>query len=184
MTTAKVASIEAVREFRAALIQFAAEATSALESMTAQVHRAQDWIEHERPAYWQQQIKLAFDEVAATRTRLETCLLRTVAGRKPSCIEEKDAHRKAKQRLEYCQLMVPQVKQWAVKFNHEADEYRGRMGSFTRAVEVDLPRMIALIVRTSSALEKYAELTAEPVEEPQPSASTTTETTANQQETA
>lgn len=176
MSSAKVSSIEAVREFRAALVQFAEEATSALDAMSAQIHRALEWIEHEQPPYWQQQIKLAFDEVSETRTRLEACLLRTVAGNRPSCIEEKQDHRRARARLEYCQQMVPKVKQWSVKFRHEADEYRGRMGTLVQAVDIELPRMIALIERTATALEKYAEISAAPLEETGRSTDPTAET--------
>lgn len=166
MPSAHVTSISAVREFRAALVQFADEAASALDSMAAQIHRALDWVEHEQPPYWQQQIKLAFDEVAETRMRLDTCLLRTVAGHRPSCIEEKQDHRRAKQRLAYCQQMVPKVKAWSVKFRHETDEYRGRIGNLTHMIEVELPRMIAIIENTVTALEQYADVAAEPVEEP------------------
>jgi hypothetical protein len=165
MPSANVTSIAAIREFRAALVQFADEAASALDSMSTQIHRALDWVEHEQPPYWQQQIKAAFDEVAHTRVRLDACLLRTVAGQRPSCIEEKQDHRKARQRLEYCRQMVPKVKAWGVKFRHEADEYRGRMGNLTRMIEVELPRMIALIEGTVAALEKYADIAAEPLEQ-------------------
>lgn len=179
MPSANVTSIEAVREFRAALIQFAEEAGAALETMTAQIHRALDWVEHQQPTHWQQQIKLAFDEVAETRMTLETCMLRTVAGHRPSCIEEKQNHKAAKRRLEYCQQMVPKVKQWSVKFRHEADEYRGRMGALDHMVHVDLPRLIALIDRTATALEKYADIAAPSVEEPHESTEST-----QQQETA
>lgn len=184
MSTANVTSIAAVREFRAALIQFADEAGSALESMSAQVHRSLNWVEHERPPYWQQQIKLAFDEVAQTRTRLESCLLRTVAGHRPTCIEEKQDHARAKRRLEYCQQMVPQVKQWGVKFTREMDEFRGRMGTLTRAVEVDLPRMIALIERTAAALEEYAEIAAEPVDVSRPASGSADRPVVTQQESS
>lgn len=166
MSSANVTSISAVREFRAALVQFADEAASALDAMSGQIHRALDWVEHEQPPYWQQQIKLAFDEVAETRTRLETCLLRTVAGHRPSCIEEKQDHRKARQRLEYCQQMVPKVKSWSVKFRHESDEYRGRIGQLAHMIDVELPRMIALIDNTVAALERYADIAAEPLDPP------------------
>lgn len=168
--SAKVSSIEAVRAFKAALIEFADEAASALDSMSAQIHRARDWVEHEQPPYWQQQIKLAFDEVSEARLRLETCLMRDVAGHRPSCIEERQAHRAAKQRLEYCQQMVPKVKAWSVKFRHEADEYRGRMGRLSGMIEVELPRMIGLIERTATALEKYADIAAPAVDSPADSA--------------
>jgi hypothetical protein len=175
MSSANVTSICAVREFRAALVEFAEEAAATLAAMSAQIHRALDWVEHDQPPYWQQQIRLAFDEVAQTRMRLDTCLLRTIAGQRPSCIEEKQDLARARQRLEYCQSMVPKVKAWVVKFNHDADEYRGRIGSLTRAVEVDLPRMIAIIENTAAALERYAEVTAEPAARPESPPATTSE---------
>lgn len=126
--------------------------------MSAQLHRALDWVEHEQPAYWQQQIKLAFDEVSETRVRLETCLMRSVAGRRPSCIEEKQNHRRARERLDYCQQMAPRVKGWSVKFRHAADEYRGSIGSLVHMVDVEVPRMAELIERTVTTLERYAEV--------------------------
>ena len=182
MSTANVNSIVAVREFKSALIQFAEEASSALDMMTGQIHRAVDWVEQERPSYWQQQIKLAFDEVAETRTRLNTCQMRTVAGHRPSCIEEKQDYEQAKRRLAYCQQMVPLVRRWTVKLRHEADEYRGRMGTLARIVEVELPRMIALVERTAQALEQYADVAAEPTIEPVRSAPPPAEATARETE--
>jgi hypothetical protein len=179
MTSANVNSIVAVREFKAALIRFAEEAASALDMMTSQIHRAVDWVEHERPAYWQQQVKVAFDEVAEARARLNTCQMRTVAGHRPSCIEEKQDYERAKRRLAYCQKMVPNVRRWAVKLRHEADEYRGRMGTLARAVEVDLPRMVALIERTATALEKYAEVAVDPATTDSGTASSTASTSSS-----
>lgn len=72
----------------------------------------------------------------------------------------------AKQRLEYCQLMVPKVKAWVVKFRHEADEYRGRIGHLSHMIDVELPRMVAIVDSTVAALEKYADVAAEQVDRP------------------
>lgn len=162
MSSVHVTSISAVRAFRAALVEFADESSAALGEMAGQIHRALDWVEHEQPPYWQQQIRLAFDEVAEARLRLDTCLMRTVGGQRPGCIEEKQDLVRARRRLEYCQSMVPKVKSWVIRFHRETDEYRGRMGSLARIVEVDLPAMIAIIENTVTALEKYAEVAAAP----------------------
>src|SRR5690606_11622448 len=122
MTTAKVTDIAAVRAFKAALIEFQEEAASALEMMQMQLHRTLDWVEQERPAYWTKQIQIGFDKVAQTRTELNACQMRTVAGRRPSCIEEKQAYEQAKRRLQHCQEMVGRVKKWSIKLTHESDE--------------------------------------------------------------
>ena len=164
MSTAKVTEIAAVRAFKAALIEFQEEAASVLETLSMQLHRTLDWVEHDRPAYWTKQIQVGFERVSQARAALTTCQMRTVAGRRPACIEEKQAYERAKRRLQHCQQMVPRVKQWAIKLSHETDEFRGRMAAFARCVENDLPRMIALIERTSAALERYAEIAGGPVE--------------------
>lgn len=158
MSNARVTDITAVRAFKVALVEFEEEASSALETMQMQLHRLTDWVEHEQPAYWTKQVQIGFEKVSQARTALSTCQMRTVAGHRPACIEEKQALAKAKQRLQHCQEMIPRVKRWAVKLTEESDEFRGRTAAFARMVEMDVPRMIALIERTAASLERYAEM--------------------------
>jgi len=143
--------------------------------MQMQLHRTMDWVEHERPAYWTKQIQAGFEKVSQARTQLSTCQMRTVAGRRPACIEEKQAYERAKQRLQHCQEMVGRVKQWAIKLTHETDEYRGRTASLAHCVENDLPRMISLIERTATALERYADIAGGPADHPAPPVERTAE---------
>jgi hypothetical protein len=126
--------------------------------MRLEMQRVLAWIEQDRPAYWQGQVRRAFDQVAATRTALSTCQMRKVAGRTPSCIEEKQAHELAKRRLQHCHDQVKRVQQWATKLNRESDEFRARLAASQRLVEGGIPRMAALLERSLAALEAYAEM--------------------------
>ncbi len=182
MSSAKVTDITAVRAFKVALIEFEEEASSALEMMQMQLHRTLDWVEHEQPAYWTKQIQIGFEKVSQARTALSTCQMRTVAGRRPACIEEKQALAKAKRRLQHCQEMLPRVKKWAVKLTEESDEFRGRSSAFGRIVEMDLPRMIALIERTAASLEQYADVAPGPEDETSSSPTTSDHTTSRSNE--
>lgn len=166
--TANVRSIPAIRDFRAASQIFLDEAKAALDMIRMELQRAFEWIEHDRPQYWQMQQRRAFDLVAQTRTALETCLLRTVAGRQPSCIEEKQAHAAAKRRLEHCREQIERVKKWSIKLHHEANEFRGRMSGLQRVLEQDGPRLLALLQRLAEILEQYAEIPAGSLEEASP----------------
>lgn len=157
MSSANVRSIPALREFRAAVQVFLDEANGSLDMLRMELQRAFEWIEHDRPQYWQMQQRKAFDAVASTRTALETCLMRTVAGRRPSCIEEKQAHAAARRRLEECREQIERVKRWSIKLHHDANEFRGRLSSLKRVLEQDLPRLIALLDRSADILEAYAE---------------------------
>ena len=158
--SADITSIPAIREFKVALLKFQDEGRSSLELLQIEMQRVLQWDEHDRPAYWTAQIRRAFDLVAQTRSALRTCEMRSVAGRRPSCIEEKQAFAAAKRRLQHCEEQVRRVKRWGVKLHQERDDFRGRISALSRVVEQQIPQMTALLDRISTALEDYAEMTA------------------------
>lgn len=155
---AHVRDIDAIREFRAALVRFSEELAGTLDALRIELQRIAAWIEQDRPFYWTGQVRRAFDKVAETRTALTTCQMRTVAGRHPSCIEEKVACEKAKHRLQHCQQQVERVKRWEHKLAHDSDEFRGRLAGLQRLLEGDIPRMLALLEKISTILESYADV--------------------------
>lgn len=155
--SAHVTSTEAIARFEAAARRFGDDASAALLALDQQINRALDWLDHEAPAYWRQQIRKSYDEVARTRTAWENCQLRTVAGDRPSCIEEEKAHRAAKRRLEIASEKPAEVRKWSIAVHHEVNEYRGRIGRLRQGLEGQLPKTIALLERTRAVLEIYAE---------------------------
>lgn len=157
---ANVHSIPALRDLKAGLLVFQQEAAGGLQSGQMELHKLIAWIEEDRPAYWQVQTRRAFDQVAATRSALASAQMRMVAGHRPSCIEEKQAHQKAKRRLEHCQERSQRVKRWAIKLQREVDEFRARIAAVQRVVEEGLPKAIAILDRSIAALEAYAEVPA------------------------
>lgn len=161
----QVTSIEAVKDFAPTLAFMQEELKGVLSSLQIEMQRAIGWIEHDRPRYWQTQLKRAFDKVAETRTALTTCQMRTVAGRHPSCIEEKVAHANAKRRLEFCHDQIEVVKKWTVKIHHEADELRGRMAGVQRLAESDITKSLALMANIVESLERYAGIYQGPISE-------------------
>jgi hypothetical protein len=161
----QVTSIEAVKDFAPTLATMQEELKGVLSSLQIEMQRAIGWIEQDRPRYWQTQLKRAFDKVAETRTALTTCQMRTIAGRHPSCIEEKVALANAKRRLEFCQEQIALVKRWAVKIHHEADELRGRMAGVQRLAESDLTKSLTLLANIVESLERYAGIYQGPISE-------------------
>jgi hypothetical protein len=155
--SAHVSSLEAVARFTASLRQFDDEARSVLLALDQQIERALYWLDFEQPAYWRQQIRKQYDEVARTRTAWENCMLRTVAGDRPTCLEEEQAHRAAKKKLEVALGKPDQIRRWAIKVHQDIDEYRGRIGRLRHALEGSVPRTIGLLERTQASLERYVE---------------------------
>ncbi len=159
MQHANVKSIEAIQEFRSKLIVFEQRVADALMSMQEQVFHALDYVERDRPRYWNQKVLDSYDEVAEARVALETAKMRKeIAGHRPSLVEEKTAIREAKARLQKHQEKVEIVKQAAITLRHEADEFMGRMGQLQQLLETDLPKMIGMLASMVDALERYAEV--------------------------
>ena len=170
---ANVQSLESVREFRGQLLAFGEQATDCLESLHAQVHRMIDWLEHDRPAYWQQQVRRGYDQVAEARLSLQRCQMKTVGDHRPACIEEKQALSRAKGRLEYCRQKIEVVRRCQRVVEEEANQFRGRCGQMDSLVQREVPRMAGLLDRILASLEAYVAVAPPEDLPPQPTSNDT-----------
>ena len=155
MAGAKVTSLESLVEFRAALATFLERARSGVGSLRQETQRTLLWLEQEQPRYWGVEIRRAFDRVAMARTAYDSCRMRTVARHRPACIEEQQALRKAQRRLEYCQGQLEVVRRWSQKARDQGDEFFSKLGPLERALDHDLPLMIAQMERMIQSIEAY-----------------------------
>ncbi|BBO34550.1 hypothetical protein [Lacipirellula parvula] len=172
-TPAQVRSTAAIEAFRLALVKFQERVQNAIDSLDGELHRASNWVEHDRPSHWKNQTHLAEDAVHQAKLDLERCLLMTVAGERPTCREQKAALVAAKARRAYCQEKCEAVKRWQRSFRHEQFEYDGRIGQLRRTMELDVPKAQALLKTIVRRLEEYqierppeAQTPAEPVAAP------------------
>lgn len=155
MSGAKVHSLDALVQFRAAVAAFQERALAAVGSLRQETLRTLLWLEQEQPHYWAEQVRRGFDRVAEARTAYESCRLRTVAGHRSACLEELQALRKAQQRLAYCQEQVEVVRRWSQRARDQADEFFGQLGPLERSLDQDLPRLLATLEQMLLALEAY-----------------------------
>lgn len=154
---AHVTSIDAIAEFRGALRVFEADAAQAILTLDEQTRRALNWLDNEAPAYWRQEVRRCSDQLARTRSALETCRMRTVAGQRSACLEEIEAFRAAQRKLRAAEEQIDVVRQWAQRVRRELDDYRGRTMGLRMALERDVPKTLGLLERTISSLDAYAE---------------------------
>jgi len=154
-SSAQVRSTDAIEALRASLLKFQQRVQNAVDVLDGELHRASNWIEHDRPAYWKQQTHAAEDAVHAAKIELERCLMMTVAGERPTCREQKAALDAAKIRRAYCQEKCDAVRRWQRDLRHEQFEYEGRIGQLRRATEVDVPKAAALLQTILRRLDEY-----------------------------
>jgi exonuclease VII large subunit len=158
MPRANVRSLDSIQRFRPKVAQFEEDLGSALTSLRQEISRTLQWLDHDCPSYWQNQVRGGFDRVAEARTTLMRKQMITVAGHRSECIDEKKALSKAKQNLEMAQEKVQACRQWSIKAHHAADEYTARVGRVEQAVGKGLPRIKMMLERMLAALESYAQV--------------------------
>jgi hypothetical protein len=152
---AQVRSTQAIESLQASLAKFEQRVQSALDALDAEVYRAGDWIEHDRPSHWRTETHRAEDGVHQAKIELERCLLFSLAGERPACREQKAALKQAQARLAYCREKGDAVKRWQRNFRHESFEFDGRVGQLRRLLEHDVPKARATLLRILRRLEDY-----------------------------
>jgi len=152
---AQVRSVEAIERFRHQLAKFEEQVQDTLETLTAELQRATDWLKYDRLSHWKKQRKLAEDVVHQAKLDLERCLIFPIAGERPSCREERAVLKKAQQQVEYCRGKAERVQHWNRHLQHELFEYEGRIGHMRRLLENELPAARAKLQQIVRRLDEY-----------------------------
>lgn len=154
--SANMRSLDAVRQFMAAVVQFQSEARTALAALDTQLNRTIFWLERDRPEFWKREIEKCMREAADARVRLHQCRMRRTGDFRPSCIEEVKELEKARRDLNFAQKQIPVVRQWRINALHEANEFHGRCSQLVQMLERELPQLLGLLQKSVERIETYA----------------------------
>jgi hypothetical protein len=157
--SANVSSVDAIRQFAAAVVVFQEEARLCLTSLDSQLRQILFWLERDRPSFWKREIENCIRDIADARVRLHQCRMRRTGDFRPSCIEEVKDLEAAQKAMEFAQKQVPNVKRWNIEASHEGNEYHGRAAQLVQSIEREIPRLLAILAFTIDRLEAYAAVT-------------------------
>jgi exonuclease VII large subunit len=154
-TPANVQSLEAIDAVRNALATFIAQVADSLTELNGEMRRVKEWLEHDRPRYWRNQVRIATEQAHEAQQALHRCLMFPITNERPSCYEEREALKKAKARLVYCQEKQERLQHWQRSLQHELFEYEGRISQLVRMVDVEAPHAIGVLHKIVRHLEDY-----------------------------
>jgi hypothetical protein len=155
---ADVRSIDAVRDWHAALADYADMLAEALAGVSLEIRRAHDWI-GEQLARWQRAIRECEEDVTRAKAELSQRKFPNWDGREPDCTVQEKNLRRAKARLERAEDQVAKCRQWLARFPKMIDEvYTGPSRRLANLLEADLPKSLADLARRVESLERYAEV--------------------------
>src|SRR6266851_3368471 len=112
MSTARVHSLQALKDVKFAVAEFAESVGRTLTSVDADINRITQWLSQDRPAHWKTQVRLREEQVA--KVQADIMRKRIIAAPEPvSIVEEQKALEKAKRRLDAAQRKLANVRRWA-----------------------------------------------------------------------
>jgi hypothetical protein len=155
---AEVRSIDALRDWYAALAGYAEMLSEALAGVEMELRRAREWLDDQRRA-WQQAVHDCEEEVTRAKAELSQRKMPTWDGRDPDCTVQERNLRRAKARLEHAEQQVEKCRYWINKLPQMVDEiYNGKARRLANFLEEDLAKGLAALSRRLAALEAYAGL--------------------------
>ena len=155
---ADVRSIDALREWHAALATYAAGLADALAGVDMEIRRAHDWL-GEQMSRWQRAARECEEEVVQAKAELSARKFPGWDDRNPDTTVQEKNLRKAKAKKEHAEDQVELVRRWMAKLPKLVDEaYTGPSRRLGNLLEADVPKALAALERQVGSLDSYAGL--------------------------
>ena len=153
--SARVESIQAIRDFRAAMIEFQDTARRALLEATGDVDRTMNWLD-EMQGYWKQQLRQREEEVVQARRAVnDKKLYPAVDGSRPSAVEQEQELARCKRRVEEAQQKIQNCRRGKTELSRQAVLFHGALQRLGSRVDGDIPRACAQLEALASQLDAY-----------------------------
>jgi hypothetical protein len=165
-TSARVDSIDSIKDFRVYLLKFQEMANLALGDAESDINRTMTWLEGEQTNYWMSQIRERQELLARAEEALRSKrLYKDVTGSMQPAVEEQKAVTTAKNNLHIAEQKLANVKASIKKLQKEMTTYRGKVANFSNLVNAGVLQAIAQLGGTIEMLGKYASISLTPAKE-------------------
>lgn len=154
MSSAKVHSLQTLKDVKAAVADFAESVSRTIASVDADISRVTQWLSQDRPAHWKTQVRLREEQVA--KVQADIMRKRIIAAPEPaSIVEEQKELERAKRRLDSARRKLENVRRWAPIWEREALLYKTSCRGLTEAVHRDMPAAGVRLDSLMASLDAY-----------------------------
>jgi hypothetical protein len=158
--SASVQSIQTLRDFKVAMVNFSEDARNALSGVDMDLRRMRDWLQRDQLGYWQMQIKRRNEEVMQARADLHRRKISQQGSDAVSDTEQKEALREATRRLKIAEDKVALIKRLIPQLEHAIAEYHSHSQPLGDHLTGGFERSLNILERMVLALESYIATTA------------------------
>jgi beta-lactamase class A len=153
-SSARVTSVEAVKEFRGSLCSFGHDAKEALGTTDLEIRRILDWLDAKLKD-WQREVGIRQEQVARAKAELMQRQYGQKDGRGPGTTDQEIALQKAIRRLQEAEAKVAKTRQWQNLLPRAVAEYEGPARQLMGMLDADLARGLAILDQKINALDAY-----------------------------
>ena len=152
---ANVTSVEALESFRSSLLVYLSKARPVLDEVSTDVQRARNWLEVERRAFWEQQLKRRTEKL---REAEQTLFGARMSNFRETTDAEAAAVRRAKAAVEEAENKLRRVKLWCRDFDSRIEPLAKQLDQLRNLYTIEMPKAAAHLALIMNALADYAGL--------------------------
>jgi chromosome segregation ATPase len=152
---ARVTSLEAIEDFRAKLIIYRDKAGRVLDEVNDDVMRTRLWLQTERPAHWQNQIRRLTRELEQRQQELFSAQL---SGLRDSSYAQQAAVQQARRGIHQAEEKLKTTRQWHRHYDQRVEPLGRQVEKLRHTLGHDLGQAVAWLNEMTKTLSEYAEL--------------------------
>lgn len=164
-----VRSIDALRDLRVAILQWASRLHEQTFELGSEAQRALQWATVEQPRYWRHEITLAERRLQEARDNLAATQA-TYGGRdRPPATEARKRVVDLERRVRFCQDRAGSCRRWAAEVERAVERLAGALAAMQQQGDCELPLAANQLNQWIEALDRYTEVAPPAMEASPPS---------------
>ena len=161
--SARVHSIDAIKRFKAGLVEFVDLARLSLTEAQTDVQRTIHWLQHDQVMHWKGEVRRRTELVSRAKSELYRAKM-AASDNASQCVEERNALKKAERRQEEAEEKIKAVRHWVRQLEREMHQFRGQTQHLANTLEQDVPISLAKLDNMIGSLEEYVKLAPPPTD--------------------
>lgn len=150
---ANVTSIEALEDFRTALLRYRDRAVQALDDVGGEVKRTRDWLAYDRRMFWEGEVKRGQRRLEQAEAELMTSRFSAL---KDDHSVQQLAVKKARRLLEEAEGKLRAVRKWCRDFDGVVEPAARPLEALRERLSHDFPKAVASLESMIQALADYS----------------------------
>ena len=163
-----VKSLDALQEFRSALIQFIDKAKRATSTAETEVYSVQAFVSKTQFMYWRSKIRKSEEKLSQAKSELyRASISQPDNPRGPT--DQIKLVKKRQEEIKYAHQQLARTQHWARILEHQNHEYRSAMAPLAASLDGDLQKTVVKIDNAIASIELYLADKVQVSKEPDPS---------------